>query len=44
MRCSNDDGAKDRFRITAGMGGVVAVTLFLLVAQLQFDSGLLFAA
>ncbi|HEX9931656.1 MAG TPA: hypothetical protein VGB08_02305 [Allosphingosinicella sp.] len=43
MRCRNDD-EKDRFRLTAGMGGVVCVTLFLLLAQLQIDSGLLFGA
>jgi len=40
MRC--DDDNRDRTRITAGMGGVVAVTLFLLVAQLQVDAGVLF--
>lgn len=42
MRCNQDD--RDRARITAGMGGVVAVTLFLLVAQLQLDASLLFGA
>ena len=44
MQCRNDQDAIDRFRITAGMGGVVAVTLFLLLAQLQLDAGLLFGA
>ena len=42
MRCNDDN--RDRTRITAGMGGVVAVTLFLLVAQLQLDASLLFGA
>jgi|GEM_PF-2738105 len=42
MRC--DDDNRERTRITAGMGGVVAVTLFLLVAQLQLDASLLFGA
>ena len=44
MRCSNDTQASDRIRIVAGMGGVVAVTLFLLLAQVQLDTGLLFGA
>lgn len=44
MRCGDHDETKERIRITAGMGGVVAVTLFLLVAQLQLDAGLLFGA
>jgi hypothetical protein len=42
MRCNDDH--RERTRITAGMGGVVAVTLFLLVAQLQLDASLLFGA
>ena len=42
MRCNDDN--RDRTRITAGMGGVVAVTLFLLVAQLQIEASLLFGA
>lgn len=44
MRFSNESSAADRFRIAAGMGGVVVVTLFLLLAQLQLDTGLLFGA
>lgn len=44
MRCNEDENTAERFRLTAGMGGVVAVTLILLVAQLQLDAGLLFAA
>jgi hypothetical protein len=44
MRCCDDTEGRDRIRIVAGMGGVVAVTLFLLVAQLQVETGLLFGA
>ena len=44
MRCRNHEDERDRFRLVAGMGGVVAVTLFLLVAQLQVETGLLFGA
>lgn len=33
-----DDQLKERTRLEAGMGGIVAVTLFLLLAQLQIDS------
>jgi hypothetical protein len=32
-----DEQAKERFRIEAGMGGIVMVTLVLLLAQLQMD-------
>jgi hypothetical protein len=39
-----DEQAKERFRIEAGMGGIVAVTLLLLMAQLQIDSAGLFFA
>ena len=39
-----DEEAKERFRIEAGMGGIVAVTLLLLLAQLQIDSAGLFFA
>ena len=34
----------ERFRIMAGMAGVTAVTLLLLVAQLQLDSQKLLGA
>ncbi|HEX8643787.1 MAG TPA: hypothetical protein VF702_07720 [Allosphingosinicella sp.] len=35
---------RERFRLEAGMGGIVMVTLVLLVAQLQLDTAaLLFA-
>lgn len=44
MRCRNHEDERDRFRLVAGMGGVVAVTLVLLIAQLQLDSGALFGA
>ena len=44
MRCRKDEDAMDRFRLTVGMAGVVAVTVILLLAQLQLDSGLLFVA
>lgn len=43
MRCRTEE-EKDRFRLAAGMAGVVCVTIFLLLAQLQLDSGLLFGA
>lgn len=39
MRHSQED--KERFRIEAGMGGIVAVTLVLLFAQLQIDAAAL---
>jgi hypothetical protein len=39
-----DEQAKERFRIEAGMGGIVVVTLLLLMAQLQIDSAGLFFA
>ena len=44
MRFSNEDEAIERFRLSAGMGGVVMVTLILLVAQLQLDTAALFLA
>ena len=44
MRCRNDEEAVERFRLGAGMGGVVAVTLILLLAQLQLDTAALFGA
>ena len=44
MQCKKDEDAIARFRITTGMGGVVAVTVILLLAQLQMDAGLLFGA
>lgn len=37
-----DEQAKERFRIEAGMGGIVMVTLLLLLAQLQVDGAGLF--
>ncbi|MEA3040623.1 MAG: hypothetical protein QOC65_112 [Sphingomonadales bacterium] len=40
----SDDQAKERFRIEAGMSGIVMVTLVLLVAQLQLDTAALFFA
>jgi hypothetical protein len=40
----SDDQAKERFRIEAGMGGIVMVTLVLLVAQLQLDTAASFFA
>ncbi|HEY0012781.1 MAG TPA: hypothetical protein VGB79_08010 [Allosphingosinicella sp.] len=39
-----DEQTKERFRIEAGMGGIVMVTLVLLLAQLQIDSAGLFFA
>ena len=39
-----DDGSTERFRLGAGMGGVVTVTLILLMAQLQLDTAALFIA
>ena len=44
MRCSDHEDEKDRLRVDAGMGGVVVITVVLLLAQLQLDGGLLFAA
>ena len=44
MRTTKDEDSIDRLRIVAGMGGVVAVTLILLLVQLQLDSGALFGA
>ncbi|HEX8364614.1 MAG TPA: hypothetical protein VF603_04940 [Allosphingosinicella sp.] len=38
----SDDQAKERFRIEAGMAGMVMVTLVLLVVQLQLDTSALF--
>jgi hypothetical protein len=39
-----DEQTKERFRIEAGMAGIVMVTLVLLLAQLQIDSAGLFFA
>ena len=39
MRRSQEE--KERFRIEAGMGGIVVVTLILLFAQLQIDTAAL---
>jgi hypothetical protein len=39
-----DEQTRERFRLEAGMGGIVMVTLVLLMAQLQLDTAaLLFA-
>lgn len=42
MRYRDDEDAADRFRLGVGTGGVVMVTLFLLMAQLQLDTAALF--
>jgi hypothetical protein len=39
-----DEQTTERFRIEAGMGGIVLVTLVLLMAQLQIDTASLFLA
>lgn len=39
-----DDQTRERFRIEAGMGGIVMVTLVLLFGQLQLDTASLFLA
>lgn len=44
MRIGKDDQSKERLRLEAGMGGIVAVTLVLLFAQLQIDTAALFFA
>jgi hypothetical protein len=41
MQRRRDDGSKERFRLEAGMGGIVMVTLILLFAQLQIDAAAL---
>jgi hypothetical protein len=43
MRGSKDQN-KERLRLEAGMGGIVMVTLVLLLAQLQLDTASLFFA
>jgi hypothetical protein len=44
MRRRSSEHDKERFRIEAGMGGIVMVTLVLLVAQVQLDTAALFFA
>ena len=40
----SDNQARERFRIEAGMAGIVVVTLVLLAAQLQLDTAALLTA
>jgi hypothetical protein len=41
MRRRSSEQDKERFRLEAGMGGIVMVTLILLFAQLQVDTAAL---